>query len=229
MKTGINGVGTTDKEKLKMVDSIFTARKIERNIFFTRAMLVYKYEFINGKSKFTINNISKVYNFLVDCGCLEGGFKVMTQYSDYKELFLDNSSYFSSSEKKAWFLIGMAYNYVNYMIKKANSTEEGKLADRSSLDRNFFFARKFDFKDFIHFSNLLSAKIEKYRISSGWLKDILTESKQLMAKPNGKLSSDEAKYIFFWGKDSYFKKEQGIGFDLNNDKNEGVEENREEI
>lgn len=229
MKTGVNGVGTTDKEKLKIVDSIFTARKIERNIFFTRAMLVYRYEFIHGKSKFTINNISKVYNFLVDCGCLEGGFNVMGKYSDYKEMLIDNEDYFKSNEKKAWFLIGMAYNSVSYMIKKDNSNEEGKLADRSSLDKNFFFARKFDFKDFIYFSNLLSDKMEKYKITSRWLKDILTEAKELMAKPNGKLSSDEAKYIFFWGKDSYFKKEESIGLDLNNNKDEGVEENREEI
>jgi len=123
----------------------------------------------------------------------------------------------------------MAYNFVNYMIKKGNSNEEGKIADRSSLDKNFFFARKFNFKDFIYFSNLLSDKMIKYKISSAWLKDILTESKELMANPSGKLSSDEAKYIFFWGMDSYFKKVQENVLDLENDKNEEIQENREEI
>ena len=100
----------------------------------------------------------------------------------------------------------MAYNYINYRMKKQNSMEEGKLADKTSLDKNFFFARKFDFKDFIYFSNLLSNKIIKYHINSPWLNEIITDAKLLMANQNGKLSSDEAKYIFFWGMDSYFKK-----------------------
>ncbi|MBU5593272.1 TIGR02556 family CRISPR-associated protein [Clostridium sp. MSJ-4] len=229
IKVGLKGIETTNKEKLRIVDAIFSGKSIQRNTFFTRAMMVHKYEFINGKNKFTISNIGKVYNFLVDCGCLEGGFKVMTKYSDYKELFLDNPSYFNSSEKKAWFLIGMAYNYVNYMIKKGNSTEEGKLADRSSLDKNFFFARRFDFKDFIYFSNLLSDKMIKYRISSVWIKDMLTESKELMANPNGKLSSDEAKYIFFWGMDSYFKKDGESTSNVDTDINEQIQETGEEI
>jgi|GEM_PF-554183 len=229
IKVGLKGIDTTNKEKLRMVDALFLGKSINRNTFFTRAMMVHKYEFINGKNKFTVSNIGKVYNFLVDAGCIEGGFKVMTQYGDYKELFMDNPSYFNSNEKKSWFLIGMAYNFVNYMIKKGNSNEEGKIADRSSLDKNFFFARKFDFKDFIYFSNLLSDKMIKYKISSAWLKDILTESKELMANPSGKLSSDEAKYIFFWGMDSYFKKVQENAIDLENDINEEIQENKEGI
>lgn len=213
VKVGLNGVESTDKEKLKIVDAVFTGRKIYRNIFFTRVMMVYKYHYINSKSlkddyKFMINNISKVYNFLVDCGCLKGGFKVMTKYNDYKELFEDNENYFNTNEKKAWFLMGMSYNYVNYLIKKGNAGEDGKAADRSSLDKNFFFARKFDFKDFIYFSNLLSDKTIKYRINQIKLKEMLMEGKNLMANKEGKLSADEAKYIFFWGMDSYFGKDK---------------------
>ncbi|WP_346967992.1 TIGR02556 family CRISPR-associated protein, partial [Clostridium disporicum] len=206
IKVGIKGIETTDKEKLRIVEAIFKGRKIQRNLFFTRTMIVYKQDYINGNSKFTSENIGKVYNFLVETGCLEGGFDVMTKYEDYTELFNNNPSYFNINEKKAWFLIGMAYNYINYRMKKQNSMEEGKLADKTSLDKNFFFARKFDFKDFIYFSNLLSNKIIKYHINSPWLNEIITDAKLLMANQNGKLSSDEAKYIFFWGMDSYFKK-----------------------
>ena len=139
---------------------------------------------------------------------------------DYEELFNDNQNYFNSNEKKAWFLIGMAYSYINYKIKDSNKDEEGKIADRSSLDKNFFFARKFDFKDFIYFSNLLNDKIIKYKINGKKAKDILIEGKQLMAKKEEKLSTDEAKYIFFWGMDSFFEKE--------NKNDDNLEENKEE-
>ena len=217
IKVGLKGIETTPKEKFKVVDSIFTGRKIDRNIFFSRALKVYKQDYIKENKKFTIRNIGKVYNFLVDCKCLEGGFDVMTKYKDYRELFDKNQRYFDRNEKKAWFLIGMSYSYINYMIKRSNSTEDGKLADRSSLDKNFFFARKFDFKDFIYFSNLLSDKMVKYKISSGWLKGILTEAKELMADEGKKLSADEAKYIFFWGMDSYFEKENDALCDLDDE------------
>lgn len=214
VKVGLKGIETTQKEKLRCIDSIFAGRKIDRRLFFSRAMMVHKFDYIhgkeNGKAKYSTSNIGKVYNFLVDCGCLEGGFKVMSKYEGYEELFEDNKSYFNTHEKKAWFLMGVAYNKINYKMRKNNADSDGKLADRSSLDKNFFFARKFDFKDFIYFSNLLSDKMIKYRITSGWIKGILTESKELMSKPTGKLSSDEAKYIFFWGMDSYFKKDEQV-------------------
>lgn len=230
IKVGQKGIETTEKEKLKIIDSIFVGRKIDRSIFFTRAMMLYKYHYVNSKSlkddyKFIINNIGKSYNFLVDCRCLEGGFDVMSKYGDYSELFENNKSYFNSNEKKAWFLIGVSYNYVNYMIRKSNSTEDGKLADKTSLDKNFFFARKFDFKDFIYFSNLLSDKMVKYRISHSKLKDMSTEAKELMAEKTGKLSSDEAKYVFFWGMDSYFKKSNDVIEEVNEKINNEVEEN----
>ncbi len=216
------GVKTTEKEKLRMINTIFTGRKFSRNIFFNRVMIVYKYNYFNKKDevKFTINNIGKVYNFLVDCGCLEGGFNVMKKYVDYEALFNDNQNYFNSNEKKAWFLIGMAYSYINYKIKDSSKDEEGKIADRSSLDKNFFFARKFDFKDFIYFSNLLNDKIIKYKINGKRAKDILIEGKQFMAKKEEKLSTDEAKYIFFWGMDSFFEK--------GNKNDDNLEENKEE-
>ena len=227
IKVGLKGIETTDKERLRMVDSIFSGRKIERNLFFKRAMMVYKYNYINypekKETKFMISNIGKCYNFLVDSRCLQGGFDVMSTYADYEELFQNNKEYFSQDEKKAWFLIGRCYNYINYLIKKSNAGEDGKVADRSSLDKNFFFSRKFDFKDYMYFSNLLNKKMNEYRIYNNYLKNMLTEGTEFIVNGSGKLSSDEAKFIFFWGMNSFFKKD-GNG-ESNIEVNDGVEEN----
>lgn len=222
-KVGLDDVESTPKEKMRVIDSIFTGKKIERSLFFKRVMSVYKSEFLKGKHKdfscmYTIN---KIYNFLVDCGCLKGGWKVMNNYKNYEELFQDNSEYFDSNEKKAWFIIGKAYNLMNYYIKSKNSSDEGIPQDRTSLDKNFFFARKFNFDDFIYFSNLLNDKAVKYRVDTITFKDMITEAKLYMAKREGRLSQDEAKYLFFFGMDSYFKKEKE---DIKEIEDEGKEE-----
>ena len=81
----------------------------------------------------------------------------MEVYRSYKELFEDNIEYFDSNEKKAWFILGRAYNTIIYNIRKTlKGDEEENSADsiKTSLEKNFFFARKFDFNDFIYFSNL---------------------------------------------------------------------------
>lgn len=226
VKVGLKGIETTDKEKMKIVDSIFSGRNIERNLFFKRTMMLYKYNYINCRekkeTKFMINNIGKCYNFLVDCRCLQGGFDVMSIYADYDELFNNNKEYFAQNEKKAWFLIGRCYDYINYLIKKSNASEDGKIADRSSLDKNFFFSRKFDFKDFIYFSNLLNEKISKYKLYNKDLKKMLTEGTEFIVNSNGKLSSDEAKFIFFWGMNSFFKQDNTK---TNSEVNNEMEEN----
>lgn len=214
-KIGLGEVETTPKEKMRFIDAVFTERKIDRNLFFKRAMGVYKHEFLKGKHRefacmYTIN---KIYNFLVDCDCLKGGWDVMSSYKNYEELFNENPEYFDSNEKKAWYLIGRCYDLMNYYIKKGNSIEGEKSQDRTSLDKNFFFARKFDFKDFIYFSNLLSDKAIKYRVDSPYFQGVLTEAKELMLKQDGKLSFDEAKYLFFFGMDSYFKKDEQVSAD----------------
>lgn len=227
IKVGLKGIETTDKERLKMVDSMFSGRRIDRNLFFKRAMMVYKYNHINypekKETKFMISNIGKSYNFLVDCRCLQGGFDVMSKYADYEELFENNKEYFAQNEKKAWFLIGRCYDYINYLIKKSNAGEDGKAADRSSLDKNFFFSRKFDFKDFVYFSNLLNEKMNKYRIYNKDLKNMLTEGTELIVNGSGKLSTDEAKFIFFWGMNSFFKQDNTV--ETENDVNNEMEEN----
>ncbi|WP_034438961.1 TIGR02556 family CRISPR-associated protein [Clostridium ihumii] len=204
---GKDGLEPTKKERFQLIDIIFSGKKFNRNIFFNRMMKQYKESYYsNEKSKFKISEINKYYNFLVDCGCIEGGFDYMREYENYLEIFENNRKYFSTNEKKAWFIIGVTYNYINWKIRKSNIGEDGKIADRTSLDKNFFFSRKFDFRDFITFCNLIDDKIRKYRISSGYLIGMIIEAKELMANKENKLSTDEAKYLFFWGMDMYFKK-----------------------
>lgn len=206
VKVSINEAESTFKEKMKAVDAIFIGRKIDRNLFFKRSMAIYKFKYLKQETKGIIYNIGKIYNFLVDDGCLKGGFEVMKKYKNYEELFNENKDYFNSNEKKAWFLIGKCYDYINYYIRKSQKSLSEEGSDRTSLDKNFFFARKFDFKDFIYFSNLLNDKAIKYRVNTIMFKNMITEAKELMAARENKLSCDEAKYIFFWGIDSYFEK-----------------------
>lgn len=207
VKYGKSGLEPTEKERFKLLDAIFVGKKINRSEFFKRSLKHYKDSYYSkDKSYKSLKEYHKYYNFLVKCKCLEGGYDFMKEYRSYSELIEENKEYFSSNEKKAWFIIGVAYDFLNWTIKSKNRDEEGKIQDRTSLDKNFFFSRKFDFKDFIYFSNLIDEKMRKYRINSGYLKGMLSEAKELMASKEGKLSSDEAKYNFFWGMDAYFKK-----------------------
>ena len=221
VKYGKKGLEATEKERFKMLDIIFSGNKLNRNLFFSRMIKQIKEEYYSeGKTLNSINKINKYYNFLVDCNCLEGGFDYMKKYKDYTELFENNKDYFISNEKKAWFILGNVYGKLNWKIRQQSKTEEGNMADRTSLDKNFFFARKFNFKDFIYFSNLLDEKMIKYpKINTSYLKEMLSEAKELMASRENKLSADEAKYIFFWGINTFYKKE--------NDGDEDENENRE--
>ena len=224
VKMSDDGDNSSNKERMRILDAIFSKKRISRNLFFKRAMDVYKYYYIKGEHKknYCIRSINKVYSFLCRCGCLERGCNVMEVYRSYKELFEDNIEYFDSNEKKAWFILGRAYNTIIYNIRKTlKGDEEENSADsiKTSLEKNFFFARKFDFNDFIYFSNLLEEKAFKYSINSSYFKSMMCEAKGLMGKRENKLSQDEAKYLFFWGMDSYFKSE--------NDETTSKEENGE--
>ncbi len=211
VKVDIEGVKTTSKEKIRIVDSIFRGKKIDRNLFYRRVMKVYKVDYIHGKQKdnFCIRNINKIYNFLVDCGCLEGGYDIMKNYENHQELITSNEKYFDTNEKKAWFILGNAFDLVNYYMRSANKKEEAENNfEKTSLDKNFIFARKFDYNDFVYFSNLLTDKARKYFCNTVDLKNMFCEAKEYMANREDKLSCDEAKYIFFWGIDSYFGKKK---------------------
>ena len=206
IKVSLEEINTTKKEKMRMIDAIFTGKKIDRNLFFKRVTNVYKFYYLrNEHKKFRcIDTINRIYNFLCECSCLEGKWNVLKKdYKNYNEFFEENQKYFNLSEKKAWFILGKAYSTIIYYMRGKGENNGGEL-DRTSLEKNFFFARKFDFNDFIYFSNLIEDKMIKYKADKTFLKKMLCEAKEYMANRENKLSNDEAKYIFFWGMDSYF-------------------------
>ncbi|MCT4507856.1 MAG: TIGR02556 family CRISPR-associated protein [Tepidibacter sp.] len=197
---------TTDKEELKILSAIFNGSRINRNLFFKRIMNIYKHHYVrdNHKKFGCIKNINKIYNFLCECGCLEKEWNLLKTYSSHGQLFDDNKEYFDTKEKKAFFIIGRAYANMIYQIKNKLDDKNSK----TSLEKKFLFSRRFDFNDFIYFSNLLTDKMEKYKIESVYLKNMISEAKLLMANRENRISQDEAKYIFAWGKDFYFEKEK---------------------
>lgn len=209
VKVNIDKTETTAKERIKIMDSIFRGRKIDRSLFFKRVNSVYKMLYHNDKHKYSISNINRIYNFLCDCRCLEKGWQEMREYKNYQELFDINKEYFDTNEKKAWFILGNLYSFVNYMIrdkkKKQSGEGDNSLKEKTSMDKNFNFSRRFKFEDFIYFSNYITDKCHKYSIDATKYKIMIGEAKDYIAKRENKLSQDEAKYIFQWGIDAYFK------------------------
>ncbi|WP_462272607.1 TIGR02556 family CRISPR-associated protein [Methanohalophilus sp.] len=220
----INEIFGTNEAKNYLSD-IFHGNKINRRIFFSRAMKKYRHDYYEGYKQ--ISSIHRVYNFLVDCGCLSNGWKLvekkkgvyeMAEYETEEQFFEENSEFFDNSVKKAWFLLGHLYNAMIYESKKYKSGDDLQNAT-SHLEKNFFFGRKFDFKTFVYIANQCSELMYKYGVQNKkYLNNYLSSSKELMGAGNEKIPNDEAKYIFFWGM------QQWIGKSKNNIKVEGVDE-----
>jgi CRISPR-associated protein Csh1 len=197
-------------------------RKISRNLFFKRSMDVYKHYYLKGEDRkyACMRTINRIYGFLCECGCLEKRCNVMEEYKDYSELFEKNMEYFDSNEKKAWFILGKAYSTMIYYITPSSNNDGDSETSRkenikTSLEKNFFFSRKFDFKDFVYFSNLLEEKSLKYSLDKPFFKGMMCEAKEMIGKREADLSQDEAKYLFFWGFNSYFKKDKSVANTVN--------------
>lgn len=206
VKIGIDSAEPTEKEKMRIIEAIFKGRPLDRSLFFKRAMDVYKMHYMNDRHQYTMLNINRVYNFLCRCGCLEKEWNVMKEYKSYEELFEENRKYFDSNEKKAWFILGKSYDYMIYRLKdKTEQKAEGEESKKTSLEKNFFSSRRFSFEDFIYLSNLLEDKAIKNSRANITFKNMMCEAKDYMAKGEQRLSQDEAKYLFFWGMNSYFK------------------------
>ncbi|AKB55648.1 hypothetical protein A9239_00260 [Methanosarcina sp. A14] len=201
-------------EAKNFLKNIFHGNKINRNLFFSRAMGKYKHDYFAGY-KSNIFTIHRVYNFLVDCGCLDKGWNFveqdgrgysMVKYENVEEFFEINKEFFDSDVKKAWFLLGRLYGNMVYESKKYKGGDD-KQNTESYLEKNFFFGRKYDFKTFVYFTNQCSELMYKYGVQNkGYLKDLISSSKELMGRGDEKLSSDEAKYIFFWGMQQWIGK-----------------------
>lgn len=213
-------------EAKNFLKSIFHGSKINRNLFFSHAMSKYKHDYFQGyESMFMLH---RVYNFLVECGCLDKGWNFieqdgrgysMVKYEDLEEFFDHNKEFFDSNIKKSWFLLGRLYGK---MIQESKTYKggENKQNNESYLEKNFFFGRKYDFKTFVYFSNQCSELMYKYGVQNkGYLKDLISVSKELIGSGDSKLSSDEAKYIFFWGMQQWIGKSKD-----NNSSSDGVDQ-----
>jgi len=209
VKITSESVETSRKDKIKILDAIFHGKKISRNLFFKRVMNVYKHYYLKGEDqKFaSMRTINRIYSLLCERNCLEKGCDIMKEYRDYHELFESNNEYFDICEKKAWFILGKVYNTMAFLISQKNSDDSGEI-NKTSLEKNFFYSRRFDFSDFIYFCALLEEKALKYSLNYPSIKTMICEAKEYMAKKENKLSQDEAKYVFFWGYNSVFKKDK---------------------
>lgn len=213
-------------EAKNFLKNIFHGNRINRNLFFSRSMSKYKHDYFEGYGNMIM--LHRTYNFLVDCGCLDKGWSFveqsgrgysMVKYEDLEEFFDINKEFFDNNIKKAWFLLGRLYGKMIQESKSYKGGEE-KQNNESYLEKNFFFGRKYDFKTFVYFSNQCSELMYKYGVQNKiYLKDLISTSKEFMGTGDDKLSSDEAKYVFFWGMQQWIGKSK----DSNNN-NDGADQ-----
>ncbi|ABR54139.1 CRISPR-associated protein, TM1802 family [Methanococcus vannielii SB] len=203
--------GTSSNESKRLLNMIFHGKKYSRSLFFNKVLKSYQKNHFSQKKipdwRF-MANIHSVYNFLVDCNCLNkgwnfksknnGGGYEMTVYATIDEFFEKNNEFFDTNQKKAWFLIGNVYSSLIYYSKKYHDSNV------SYLEKNFFFGKKYDYKTFIYFTNKCSDLIIKYKsggaLNSGYsLNSLLIMAKEYIGTGKNLPTADEAKYIFFWG------------------------------
>lgn len=211
-------------EAKKFLNDILNGEQINRNAFFSRVMTIYKHDYLNDKT--SMMRLHRIYNFLVDCGCLKtkhyvpifnsGDAEMMKEYNSIDELFEDNKEFFDTDVKKAWFILGRLYNAVIWESKKYYSGKKATVADtqekkdelkntKSYLEKSFFFGKKFDYAAFVAISNKCSEVAIKYGVQGKkHISEMSTEAKMRMGAGDKKLSPDEAKYIFFWGLSQWF-------------------------
>lgn len=247
------GIFTTNEAKRYLSD-ILHGREINRNLFFSRTMSMYRHDYHQDNKSMT--QIHRTYNFLVDCGCLERGWKmalyegvdnVSNVYKTVDEFFDINSTYFNSNTKKGWFLLGKLYGAViweskQYYKKGSDSTngncqindqandQASKQNPANVMEKSFFFGRQFDFQAFVVIANKCSDQILKYGVSNKrYLKELSSQAKELIGTNDDKrLSPDEAKYIFFWGMSQWFEGEDKEGIDEENKEKEEEDEEKAE-
>lgn len=107
--------------------------------------------------------------------------------------------------------MGQVYSNTIYQSKRYKSVDDKNINQESShLERNFFFSRKFDYTTFIHFANQCSEKLTKYGTYYNYIREDLNKAKEYMGTGKIKINNDEAKYIFFWGMDMKFKKDEEL-------------------
>lgn len=218
-----------NKDRMRLLDILFKGSNYSRSTFFNKIMNKYKAEYFkkDNKSHFVLKDIHEIYNFMCECDCLENSWKLINEegelmeYKDREEFFEVNKEFFDNDLKKAWFVMGQVYSNTIWQSKKYKSVDDKNISQESShLERNFFFSRKFDYTTFVHFANTCSEKLTKYGVYYNYIKEDLNKAKEYMGTGKIKINNDEAKYIFFWGMDMKFKKDEELN-NANIEVNEG--------
>lgn len=220
-----NGIFDSGEAK-RFLQAILRGEKINRELFFSRMMEIYKVHHLKGQSK--KQALLKVYNFLVECGCLENGWNMlvnekgvaeMKQYTSIEEVFEDNKELFDTDKKKAWFLIGNVYSRAIYQSKKyyagkkANVPGESPSSvsyDVSYLENAFIFGKKFDYGTFMDFATKCTELLMKYGVYSRatYMKEDISQAILLMGGQSNKISTSEAKYMFVAGLNQFIRHEK---------------------
>ena len=239
------------KDRIDLMNAFIEGEPWDKRMFYRSALKEYERVFIESVKNNTpylrpiaMRRINKIYNIFVELGCFDkplkiidrinegnGGRYKMIQYKNREEFFEQNSEFFDSNMKKAWFILGELYSKAIYESKEYYKVEgEDKKNQISHLEDAYNFSQKFDRFMFYELSNKCQDQFNKYKKIHTYSL-LFNKMKDLMAKDTKDIYEYEAKFIFFWGMESFFsdytkKKESEDGSNNNEEgnKNEDMEE-----
>ncbi|AKB75792.1 CRISPR-associated protein, Csh1 family [Methanosarcina lacustris Z-7289] len=199
------------------LDVILHGVEINRREFFVHVMSIFWRYYARDKERECIMTIHRIYNFLVDCGCLQhgwnmplyiGGENMVAPYLTIDELFERNPERFSSDFRKAWFLLGNVYGSIRRDMKSARSDRGGDYATKL-VENAFITDRKFNMKDF----NEIARVCWEYSCAHNtehYIKTRLANAIDLIGTGSDVegISPDEIALYFVWGQTQYIGKEK---------------------
>lgn len=239
------------KDRINLINTFIKGKPYDKRLFYRSTLKEYERVFADSVKNntaylrpITIRKINKIYSIFVELGCFDkplkiideisednGGRYKMIQYKNREEFFEQNSEFFDSNTKKAWFVLGELYSKAVYESKEYYKIEgEDKKNQTSHLENASIFLQRFDRFMFFRLSNICQDQFNKYKKMNTYSL-LFNEMKDLMAKDTKDINQDEAKYIFFWGMESFFsdykKKNENKG-DSNNNEEDNKNENMED-
>ena len=199
------------------LDVILHGIRINRREFFAHIMNIHWHYYTRGKEKENMMMIHRIYNFLVDCGCLQngwqmplyiGGRNMTAPYKTVDELFERNNERFSSDYRKSWFLLGNVYGSIRLDMKSLRSERGGSFVTKL-LENSYMIDRKFDMKDF----NEIARMCWEYACTHNtehYIKTRLARAIDLIGTgiDAENISPDEKALYFVWGQTQYIGEEK---------------------
>jgi len=125
----------------------------------------------------------------------------MKEFKNQTEFFELNEGFFDNFEKKAWFILGRLYDSAIYESKQYHNKSK---EDKSHLESNFLLSQSFNKETFLKISNQCKDQFRKYGKPQAHQKLFLETREYMANSKNSHLSSDEAKFIFYWGTEIFF-------------------------